>query len=81
MLDFTSERKRMSVIIESDTGKTYLLCKGADSVILERSIQGKELVEQDIQVQFSPYFQSNQYTGLCRYWIENSMYCLERTTF
>jgi magnesium-transporting ATPase (P-type) len=36
ILEFTSTRKRMSVIIEDIDGKIILLCKGADSVILER---------------------------------------------
>lgn len=35
-IEFTSDRKRMSVIIE-DEGKIYLFCKGADNVIIERS--------------------------------------------
>jgi len=33
---FSSDRKRMSVIIRDAEGKIKLLCKGADSVILER---------------------------------------------
>jgi len=36
MLEFTSSRKRMSVIVEDPDGKIVLLCKGADSVIFER---------------------------------------------
>ncbi|KAJ2009185.1 phospholipid transporting ATPase [Coemansia thaxteri] len=35
-LEFTSARKRMSVIVRRDDGRIMLLCKGADSVILER---------------------------------------------
>ena len=34
--EFTSTRKRMSVIVREESGKINLLCKGADSVILER---------------------------------------------
>lgn len=33
ILEYTSERKRMSVIIKSPEGKIYLLCKGADSIV------------------------------------------------
>lgn len=36
-LDFTSERKRMSVIVrDPQTNKITLYCKGADSIILSR---------------------------------------------
>ena len=30
MLDFTSKRKRMSVIVRDEDGQIFLLCKGAD---------------------------------------------------
>ncbi|CAO2830070.1 unnamed protein product [Amaranthus hypochondriacus] len=33
ILEFNSTRKRMSVIVETEDGKMFLLCKGADSVI------------------------------------------------
>ncbi|KAJ3270267.1 hypothetical protein HK104_004961, partial [Borealophlyctis nickersoniae] len=36
VLEFNSDRKRMSVIIRRPEGETILLCKGADSVIYER---------------------------------------------
>ncbi|GKA12944.1 probable phospholipid-transporting ATPase 4 [Tanacetum coccineum] len=36
ILDFTSKRKRMSVIIQDETGQILLLCKGADSIIFDR---------------------------------------------
>ncbi|CAI9280976.1 unnamed protein product [Lactuca saligna] len=36
LLDFTSKRKRMSVIIQDETGQIFLLCKGADSIIFDR---------------------------------------------
>lgn len=35
-LDFTSTRKRHSVLIENEKGEVELLCKGADSIILQR---------------------------------------------
>lgn len=37
ILEFTSARKRMSVIIEDKKGKIWMLSKGADNKILERS--------------------------------------------
>jgi magnesium-transporting ATPase (P-type) len=36
-LEFSSERKRMSVIVEDGQGKILLLCKGADDIIVQRS--------------------------------------------
>ncbi|XP_073221222.1 probable phospholipid-transporting ATPase 8 isoform X2 [Cicer arietinum] len=39
ILEFSSSRKRMSVIVKSDENKILLLCKGADSVMFERLSQ------------------------------------------
>jgi phospholipid-transporting ATPase len=36
LIEFTSTRKRMTVILKCPDGKIRLYCKGADSVILER---------------------------------------------
>jgi phospholipid-translocating ATPase len=36
IIEFTSDRKRMSVVIKLPTDEIVLICKGADSVILER---------------------------------------------
>jgi magnesium-transporting ATPase (P-type) len=36
-LEFSSERKRMSVIVEDPDGNLLLLCKGADDVLIQRS--------------------------------------------
>uniref|UniRef100_A0A8C8C5S5 Phospholipid-transporting ATPase n=1 Tax=Oncorhynchus tshawytscha TaxID=74940 RepID=A0A8C8C5S5_ONCTS len=36
VLEFTSDRKRMSVIMRTPSGRIRLYCKGADSVIYER---------------------------------------------
>ncbi|KAK5584312.1 hypothetical protein RB653_005920 [Dictyostelium firmibasis] len=36
VLDFSSERKRMSVIVRTPTGRLMLYCKGADSVIFDK---------------------------------------------
>ncbi|KXS19904.1 phospholipid-translocating P-type ATPase [Gonapodya prolifera JEL478] len=41
VLEFSSDRKRMSVIVQTNTGLILLLCKGADSVIFER-LEGSE---------------------------------------
>lgn len=36
VLEFSSDRKRMSVIVRTRSGKIKLFCKGADTVIYER---------------------------------------------
>ncbi|XP_051697675.2 phospholipid-transporting ATPase IH isoform X2 [Oryctolagus cuniculus] len=41
ILSFDSVRRRMSVIVKSATGDIYLFCKGADSSIFPRVIEGK----------------------------------------
>lgn len=38
VVEFSSKRKRMSVVVRLPDGRILLLCKGADSVILERLI-------------------------------------------
>ncbi|KAL6851418.1 hypothetical protein ACP4OV_020351 [Aristida adscensionis] len=43
-LEFTSDRKRMSVVVkEGQTGRIILLSKGADEAILPRSCPGQEI--------------------------------------
>ncbi|XP_076656807.1 phospholipid-transporting ATPase IF [Halictus rubicundus] len=41
VLEFTSERKRMSVIVKDDHDDYWLYCKGADSAILPLIVSGK----------------------------------------
>lgn len=43
VLNFTYNRKRMSVIVRSPEGKIMLYCKGADSVMLERMAKGEDI--------------------------------------
>ncbi|XP_020223409.1 probable phospholipid-transporting ATPase 4 [Cajanus cajan] len=46
LLDFTSKRKRMSVIVRDEDGSIILFCKGADSIIFDRlSKNGKMYLE------------------------------------
>lgn len=46
VLEFTSTRKRMSIIVEDPNGQKILMCKGADSIIKERlSQESKSSVE------------------------------------
>nr|XP_043638635.1 probable phospholipid-transporting ATPase 7 [Erigeron canadensis] len=46
LLDFTSKRKRMSVIMRDETGQIFMLCKGADTIIFDRlASNGKMFLE------------------------------------
>ncbi|XP_072885316.1 phospholipid-transporting ATPase IH isoform X2 [Hemitrygon akajei] len=50
ILNFDSVRRRMSVIVRSESGEIILFCKGADSSIFPRVKEGKlELVQQRVQ--------------------------------
>ncbi len=47
-LDFDSTRKRMSVIIKDESGRIWLLAKGADNVIFERMAPVQEQVTESL---------------------------------
>lgn len=52
VLEFTSDRKRMSVVVRTPSGKIKLLCKGADTVIYERledSLQYRDITLQHLE--------------------------------
>jgi magnesium-transporting ATPase (P-type) len=44
ILEYSSERKRMSVIVKTPEGKIYLLCKGADSIVKQIISQNPSMV-------------------------------------
>ncbi|KAG2728745.1 hypothetical protein I3760_01G218600 [Carya illinoinensis] len=46
VLDFTSKRKRMSVIVRDEEGQILLLCKGADSIIFDRLSKNGRMYEE-----------------------------------
>lgn len=66
VLEFNSTRKRMSVIVRKhdESGRLFLLCKGADNVIFERLAKGNDEVrsktDSDLQ-----YFASEGLRTLC----------------
>ena len=51
VIEFTSARKRMSVIVRDDQNVVWLFCKGADSVILQRlaSDESREITCEHLQ--------------------------------
>ncbi|KAF3787619.1 putative phospholipid-transporting ATPase 4 [Nymphaea thermarum] len=46
LLEFSSKRKRMSVIVQTEDGEILLMCKGADSIILERLAESGRTFEE-----------------------------------
>ncbi|XP_051135940.1 probable phospholipid-transporting ATPase 4 [Andrographis paniculata] len=46
LLDFTSKRKRMSVIVRDEEGQILLFCKGADSIVFERLSRNGRMYEE-----------------------------------
>lgn len=51
VLEFTSDRKRMSVIIRTEEGRILLLCKGADTVLKERISQAEHVEATEKQLE------------------------------
>ncbi|KAF6157220.1 hypothetical protein GIB67_041681 [Kingdonia uniflora] len=45
ILEFSSKRKRMSVIVRDEEGQVFLLCKGADSIVFERLSKNGRIYE------------------------------------
>ncbi|KAL6585171.1 putative phospholipid-transporting ATPase 4 [Orobanche minor] len=55
LLDFTSKRKRMSVIIRDEEGQILLLCKGADSIIFDRLSKNGRMYEEATRKHLNEY--------------------------
>ncbi|XP_072171022.1 probable phospholipid-transporting ATPase IA [Diadema setosum] len=49
VLDFTSDRKRMSVIVRTSNGTILLFCKGADNVIYDRLASDQEFTQDTVR--------------------------------
>ncbi|XP_062179837.1 putative phospholipid-transporting ATPase 9 [Phragmites australis] len=55
VLEFNSARKRMSVIVKDEEGKTFLFSKGADSVMFERLSSSEGAYRQVTQQHINEY--------------------------
>ncbi|XP_059643891.1 putative phospholipid-transporting ATPase 9 isoform X2 [Cornus florida] len=55
VLEFSSSRKRMSVIVRNEGGRLLLLCKGADSVMFERLAKNGREFEEQTKEQINEY--------------------------
>lgn len=64
VLEFTSARKRMSVIVKDPAGKIKLFCKGADTVIYER-LDGNGKEHADILLRHLEHFATEGLRTLC----------------
>ncbi|GAA0140956.1 primary active transporter [Lithospermum erythrorhizon] len=58
LLDFTSKRKRMSIIIQDENGQIFLLCKGADSIIFDRLSNDGRMFEKATTKHLNDYGQA-----------------------
>ena len=66
IFEFTSDRKRQSVIAESPEGKMFMYCKGADSVV-ERLLSPQSEFLQDTKNEVDVYAREGLRTLLCAY--------------
>lgn len=64
VLEFTSTRKRMSLIVRNEKGEIKLYCKGADTVIFERLAQNGQ-VYRDITLRHLEDFATEGLRTLC----------------
>ncbi|KAK6027057.1 phospholipid-translocating P-type ATPase, flippase [Ostertagia ostertagi] len=64
VIDFTSDRKRMSVVVRDPSGRIKLYTKGADTVIFERLVDGSEAVIDSCHAHLED-FASYGYRTLC----------------
>ncbi|KAG0500498.1 hypothetical protein HPP92_000570 [Vanilla planifolia] len=55
LLEFNSKRKRMSVVVRNESGEILVMCKGADSVILERLSKHGRMYEEDTKMHLNEY--------------------------
>ncbi|KAF2301023.1 hypothetical protein GH714_019348 [Hevea brasiliensis] len=55
LLEFTSKRKRMSVIVRDEDGQILLLCKGADSIIFDRLSKKGRMYEETTAKHLNEY--------------------------
>ncbi|XP_030479940.1 probable phospholipid-transporting ATPase 4 [Cannabis sativa] len=55
LLEFSSSRKRMSVIVSNEDGKIFLLCKGADSIIFDKLGDHGRKYQEETTIHLSSY--------------------------
>lgn len=82
VLDFTSKRKRMSVIVQDQEGQILLLCKGADSIIFDRLSRNGKMYEETTTRHLNEYGEAGLRTLALAYRkIEESQYATWNNEF
>ncbi|KAI4381859.1 hypothetical protein MLD38_007887 [Melastoma candidum] len=82
LLDFTSKRKRMSVIVRDEEGQIFLLCKGADSIIFDRLAKNGRIFEEATTRHLNEYGENGLRTLALAYQkLEESEYMAWNTEF
>lgn len=67
VIEFTSKRKRMSVIVQDPKGVIKIFCKGADTVIYERLAPDKQLFREKTLKQLEEFATEGLRTLCCAY--------------
>ncbi|XP_068647334.1 probable phospholipid-transporting ATPase 4 isoform X2 [Aristolochia californica] len=67
LLEFSSKRKRMSVIVRDEDGQILLLCKGADSIIFERLSKNGRAYEEETSRHLTEYGEAGLRTLVLAY--------------
>ncbi|KAL4309168.1 hypothetical protein GQ457_01G040580 [Hibiscus cannabinus] len=82
VLEFTSKRKRMTVIVRDEEGLILLMCKGADSIIFDRLSNDGRLYQQDTTRHLNGYGEAGLRTLALAYRkLEESEYSAWNTEF
>ncbi|OAY83044.1 putative phospholipid-transporting ATPase 4 [Ananas comosus] len=82
LLEFSSKRKRMSVILRDEAGQILLLCKGADSIIFDRLSKNGRMYEVDTTKHLSDYGEAGLRTLALSYRVlEETEYSAWNTEF
>lgn len=65
VIDFTSARKRMSIIVRTPEGRITLMCKGADTMIYERLSDRNDSAMTDVVLEHLEMFATDGLRTLC----------------
>ncbi|MQL83085.1 hypothetical protein Taro_015571 [Colocasia esculenta] len=67
ILEFSSARKRMSIIVRNEEGQLLLLCKGADSVMFDRLAEAGRAFEMETREHVNRYSEAGLRTLVVAY--------------
>ncbi|GMH31586.1 hypothetical protein Nepgr_033430 [Nepenthes gracilis] len=67
IIEFSSSRKRMSVVVRNEEGELLLLCKGADSVMFERLAKTGREFEEETKKHVNEYAEAGLRTLILAY--------------